>query len=379
MSTLPKVRPNPSAKRYAAIRALPQTLAVTNSTMYLASFRIFTLAFLSGWATSVLASVGMVELPSNSSSGPVTVFYPTAATPEVHRRGTIQLEVTANAPPAFGNQRLIVISHGSPASPWVYFELIRTLVSAGFTVVLPEHYADNYKDDSEPGPPSWKRRPIEVSRAIDRVRDEPQFGHALDFTRVGMYGMSAGGHTALTLAGGRWSPSRLRTHCQRNIADDFHACAGLTTSLTGGLLDKVKIAIVQSINDRKFDDQAWYEHTDPRITAIVSGVPFAADFDPESLKKPRVSLALITARLDRWLVPRFHGDAVLASCDSCEHLADVPSGGHGALLGPLPAEMPELAATLIGDPPGFDRRSEVPRLNGAITSFFKLKLDVGSK
>jgi len=347
--------------------------------MLLASFRIFTLAFLSGWATTVIASVGMMELPSNSSSGPVTVFYPATAEPKLHRRGPFQLEVAVNAPPASGNQRLIVISHGSPASPWVYFDLARTLVSAGFTVAVPEHYADNYKDDSEPGLPSWKRRPVEVSRAIDRIRDEPELGHALDFTRVGMYGMSAGGHTALSLAGGRWSPARLRAHCQENIADDFHACAGLTTSLTGGLLDKVKIAIVRTINDWKFDDHTWYEHSDPRITAIVSGVPFAADFDPGSLKKPPVSLALITARLDRWLIPKFHSDAILASCSSCEHLADLSSGGHGALLGPLPAEMPELIATLIGDPEGFDRRTEVPRLNEAITSFFERKLEARRK
>lgn len=359
--------------------AIFNKLTVTNTTMHLASFRLFLLTFLSGWASSVLASVGMVELPSNSSSGPVTVFYPTAAEPKVHHRGTFRLEVAVNAPSASGNQRLIVISHGSPASPWVYFELTRTLVSAGFTVAFPEHFADNYKDDSEPGPASWKRRPIEVSRSIDRMHVEPQFGRALDFTRVGMYGMSAGGHTALSLAGGRWSPSRLRTHCQVNIADDFHACAGLSTSLTGGLLDKVKIAIVRSINDRKFDDETWYEHTDSRITAIVSGVPFATDFDPASLKKPRVSLALVTARLDRWLVPRFHSDAVLASCSSCVRLADLSTGGHGALLGPLPADMPEPAATLIGDPPEFNRRSEVPRLNEAIVSFFKQKLEVGSK
>ena len=346
--------------------------------MRLASLRIFTLVFLSGWAAPVLASVGMLELPSNSLSGPVTVFYPAAVEPKLHQRGTFQLEAAVNAPVTSGNHRLVVISHGSPASPWVYFELTRTLVSAGFTVAFPEHYADNHKDDSEPGVPSWKRRPVEVSRAIDRVRNEPQFSQALDFTRVGMYGMSAGGHTALSLAGGRWSPARLRAHCQANIADDFHACAGLTTSLTGGMLDKVKLAIVRAVIDRRLDDHAWYEHTDQRITTIVSGVPFAADFDPESLKNPPVSLALITARLDRWLVPRFHSDAILASCSSCEHLADLPSGGHGALLGPLPAEMPGPIAALIGDPPGFDRRSEVPKLNAAITAFFKRKLEASS-
>lgn len=319
--------------------------------------------------------MGLVEFPADSTSGPVTVLYPTAAKPAAESRGTFRLEVAANAPPLPGNGRLIVVSHGSPASPWVYFDLARTLVSAGFTVAVPEHQADNYKDDSEPGPPSWKRRPIEVSRAIDRVHAESQFGAHLDLTRVGMYGMSAGGHTALSLAGGRWSPSRLRMHCQQNIMEDFHACAGLATSLTGGPLDRVKLAVVRWINDRKFDDPAWYEHRDDRIRAIVAGVPFAADFDPDSFGRLHASLAIITARLDRWLVPRFHSDAVLERCASCEHLLDLPTGGHGALLSPLPAELSDLLATLIGDPPGFDRRVEVPKLNEAITSWFERQLD----
>ena len=44
-----------------------------------------------------------------------------------------------------GNRRPVVISHGSPASPWVYFDLARTLVERGFVVAMPEHFADNYK------------------------------------------------------------------------------------------------------------------------------------------------------------------------------------------------------------------------------------------
>lgn len=340
------------------------------------SFRIVALTCLSAWASSVHASIGMVELPSSALSGPVTIFYPADAEARQVDRAGFQMTLAPDAPPVSGNGRLIVISHGSPASPWVYYELARTLVAAGFTVVLPEHYADNYKDDSEPGPPSWKRRPVEVSQAIDRVSDEPAFAPALDLTRVGMYGMSAGGHTALTLAGGRWSSSRLRMHCKQDIVNDFHACAGLSTSLTGGALDRMKLAIVSFVIDYKLDDSTWYAHTDPRIKAIVAGVPFAADFDPASLKQPKAPLAIVTARRDRWLVPKFHSDAVLAACESCEYLADLPNGGHGALLAPLPVDMPQTIAALIGDPPGFDRSAEVPKLNEAITSFFKRKLAV---
>ena len=261
-------------------------------------------------AVSAHAAAGMQELPRNETSGPVTVFYPTESTPRIEQRGPFRLEVAAGAPPSPGNGRLVVISHGSPGSPWVHLDLVRTLVDAGFTVALPEHHADNYKDDSEPGPPSWRRRPAEVSRAIDRLGREPAFASRLDLERVGMFGMSAGGHTALTLAGGRWSPSRLRRHCQLHIAEDFHACAGPSLALNGGALDGIKRFIVTAINDRKLDDPSWYEHRDPRIIAVAAGVPFAADFDPDSLRVPRTALALITAREDRWLNPAFHSEAI---------------------------------------------------------------------
>lgn len=323
-------------------------------------------------AAPAYAGVGMMELPANAVSGPVTVFYPTLADPGTVSRGPFRMDVAIDAAPAANSSRLVVISHGSPGSPWVHFDLVRALVDAGFTVALPEHHADNYKDDSDPGPPAWRRRPLEVSRSIDRMAQEPAFGPNLDFARVGMFGMSAGGHTALVLAGGRWSPSRLREHCRRNIAEDFHGCAGPSVALTGGVLDGAKKLIVSAINDWKFDDSSWYEHVDGRIIAVVAGVPFAADFDPDSLRQPRVALALISARKDRWLIPRFHGDAIAAACRSCEQLLTVETGGHGALLGPLPPGGG--VSDLVRDPPGFDRDTQVPRINLAITAFFQRTL-----
>lgn len=332
----------------------------------------FFAAVLAAVAASAHAGVGMVELPANAVSGPVTVFYPTQSVPGAVRRGAFQLDVAIDAVPTATSSRLIVISHGSPGSPWVHFDLVRSLVNAGFAVALPEHHADNYKDASDPGPPAWRRRPLEVSRAIDRLAQEPAFASILDFARVGMFGMSAGGHTALTLAGGRWSPSRLREHCRLHLAEDFHACAGPSVALTGGMLDGVKKLVVRAIDDRKFDDPSWYAHVDGRIIAVAAGVPFAADFDPDSLRQPGVALALISARNDRWLVPRFHSDAIVAACRPCEHLLNVEPGGHGALLGPLPPGGG--LSDLIQDPPGFDRDTQVPRINGAITRFFQKTL-----
>ena len=320
------------------------------------------------------ATVGLTEIEGVESDGPVTVFFPSDSETQQVRRGPFQLDVAWNGAPVRGNGRLIVISHGSPASPWVYADLARTLVEAGFVVALPEHFADNYKNDTEPGPPSWKRRPFEVSRAIDVIGRDPRFGPLLSLDKVGMYGMSAGGHTALTLAGGRWSPAELRRHCESHIAEDFQACAGPSTQLTGGFLDGLKIRVVLGGMRGKLRDETWYFHTDPRITAIVAGVPFAADFDVASFGATGVSLGIVTARADRWLIPKFHSDRILLACPTCVRVADLENGGHGALLSPLPPDRSGLIADLIDDPPGFDRARVVPDLNGKITSFFQKHL-----
>jgi hypothetical protein len=93
-----------------------------------------------------------------------------------------------------------------------------------------------------------------------------------------------------------------------------------------------------------------------------------------SLATPRVPLGLITARQDRWLVPRFHSDRVLAAClPRCELIADLPTGGHGALLSPLPPGLTGLIGDMLNDPPGFDR-AVLPEVNRKTTVFFSAHL-----
>lgn len=326
-------------------------------------------AVLALWAIAARADLGQTEIAATAQDGPVTVFYASQAAAVPVKRGRLTLALAVDAPPQPGNGRLVVISHGSGGSPWVHSDLARRLVAAGFVVALPEHHADNYKDDSDPGPDSWTLRPFEVSRAIDAVGRDPRFAPLLRLDRVGVYGMSAGGHTALTLAGGRWSPQRFMAHCDAHLADDFQACVGLATRLTGGPLDGLKSWLALRVIDHRFDDPQPRAHTDPRVAAVVAAVPFAADFDLDSLARPVVPLGLVLARGDRWLIPRWHGERVLQVCHGCVLIAELDHGGHGALLSPLPPGLTGLLGDLLNDPPGFDR-SELPAVDAAIVAFF---------
>lgn len=319
--------------------------------------------------TAWSATLGQTTLPPRGDDGPVTVYYPSGTAEQPIRRGRMTLNLAVDAPAQRGNGRLVVISHGSGGSPWVHADLARALIDAGYVVAMPEHHADNYRNDSTPGPESWALRPAEVSRAIDAIGRDARFAPLLQLDKVGVYGMSAGGHTALTLAGGRSSPARFAQHCAAHIAEDFPACVGLIAQLTGGPFDGLKQRVAVSILNAKFDDDRPLEFQDSRIVAIVAAVPLAADFDMKSLAVPRVPLALVLAEKDRWLAPRFHGGAVRDACQSCEVIADMPDAGHGAMLSPLPPGIDGIAGTLLNDPPGFDR-SRMPEVDRRIAAFF---------
>ena len=319
------------------------------------------------------AGMGLTTLPPAGEDGPVTVYYPTAAPNQPLRLGPFTLQVAQDAQPRRGNGRLVVVSHGSGGSPVVFADLAATLVEAGFVVALPLHRGDNYRDDGHPGPDSWALRPGETSRAIDAVGRDPRFAALLALDRVGVYGMSAGGHTALSMAGGRWSRAGFKRHCEAHLEEDFPACVGLITSLNGGLFDGLKRWLARTVIGWQFGDDTPQTHHDPRVAAVVAAVPYAADFDMASFASPPVPLALVTSGRDAWLAPAFHGQRVLAACRSCVSLVDLPEAGHGAWLSPLPPGLTGQVGALLNDPPGFDR-NVLPAAHRKIAGFFAAHL-----
>lgn len=326
-------------------------------------------------ACALAQNMGFRQLQQRDG-GHTTILYPTGATEALVRKGPFEFSLATDAAPTPGNGRLIVISHGSGGSPWVHMDLARALVTRGFTVAMPQHKGDNYLDNANPGPASWALRPIEVSRAIDDVGNDHQLSAILSLDAVGVFGGSAGGHTALSLAGGEWSPSRFRDHCKQNITSDFSSCVGFTTLLHDDWLDGIKIWLAKLVIAWRFSDEHRQRYVDPRVKATVAMVPFAADFAPESLIEPKAALGLVIAEKDVNQVPAFHVEAVRKACEPrCEVIVRLAEGGHGAMLSPMPPLEPgSVASHLLSDPKSFDRTTNIPRLHELIADFFSRKL-----
>jgi len=194
----------------------------------------------------------------------------------------------------------------------------------------------------------------------------------LSLDKVGVFGGSAGGHTALSLAGGQWSDSGVRQHCEQHIEEDFSSCVGFTFLLKGDWLDGIKLWVARRVIAWRFSDERLHRDFDARIHAAIAMVPYAADFDRASLVKPRIPLGLVSAAKDVNQIPRFHSEAIKAAClPQCEIVMDLAGGGHGSMLSPLPPlQEGSVAEHLLADPPGFDRSAVLPELNQRISKFF---------
>lgn len=334
------------------------------------------------------AQVGLVR--TELAGVPVHLVYPTAQATQRLVWGPFELDAALDATPLEGRRRLVVMSHGTGGSPLVDHDLAATLARAGFVVAQPMHAGDNFQDHSRAGPEAFATRPGEASRLIDALAAHPQWQGRLQLDRVGVHGMSAGGVTALSLAGAQWSTWQLVQHCLAQGEADLGFCYnGLADpqaqakrrsgyeSARGVPAAQMPEAVTQLRGGRTPDATAADQRPDPRVAAVTVAVPVAAIFTADSLARIQVPVGVVSAPRDTMLLPRFHSDHVLAHCRSCQPLATLAGGGHFDVLAPWPDSM----AQAVGrqhprggfTEPGFNR-AERSAAFAAIAAFYVQQL-----
>jgi predicted dienelactone hydrolase len=337
--------------------------------MKLKLFRLAILTFLP-ICHAAFAQVGMSQLQIGDM--PVTMVYPTQAISAPITRGPFALNVALNASPLTKSQRLVVLSHGTGGSALADHALAATLARAGFVVAQPLHTGDNSQDSSKAGPTAFKTRPHEVTQVIDALAKHPLWSGVLRLDKVGVHGMSAGGVTGLALAGAQWRTLNLVQHCNRVQEADAGFCfqgaaSGKAREERAASFDRAKNVPEVFLPDAI---KSWHGGLSPssvkrevrpdqRIASVSLSVPVAAIFSAESLARIQIPVALITAKNDGVLVPRFHSDHVLANCRNCQLLVEL-TAGHFDLLAPWPEPVAKdvASAQVRGGMPtsGFDAR-----------------------
>ena len=321
------------------------------------------------------AGLRTITVPASASGAPaipVALFYPTLAPARSIAMGPFSVQVAMQAAPEATVKGLILLSHGTGGSELGHASLAQALARAGYLVAALRHPGDDWQDRSllRTSPTRYfDERPRQASRVIDAVLADPAWGPRIRSDargpRIGALGHSAGGYTVLALAGGLPEQPRIAAHCAAHRSEDPIFC-----SLGDGLPPASAAPAAPGTAAGATTPAApTTVLRDPRVRAVVALSPMGVVFNAASLAAIRVPTAVYTAALDRYLVPRFHGDWINGNLPAASR-QPVANAWHFAFMDTPSMAIPSEDGDLRADPPGFDRAAFLQQLGQALPLFF---------
>ena len=178
---------------------------------------VLVLCIATALVTSAFAAVGFQQLSVPDPQGKplsVAVWFPTVGTPISVAIGPFQQMVVPAGNLSGTGLPLVLISHGTSGSDASHYDTALALAGEGFVVVALTHSGDNYLDQSYAGnEKDLTDRPRQVRAVLTyMLKTWAQRDH-LDPARVGMFGFSLGGFTALVVSGAVPDVNRMRELC----------------------------------------------------------------------------------------------------------------------------------------------------------------------
>ena len=281
-------------------------------------------------------------------------FYPSTGQEGRSTIGAYQMDATQNARIAMGRYPLLMLSHGNTGTPLALHDLATALARKGFVVVAVLHPGDNDKDHSRLGTLSnLYGRPMQISAAIDATLQDSRLSPYVLPDALGVIGYSAGGETALILAGAQPDLERLRRYCQERPGDR-DACT------TQGEL----------IADR--DDLAPV--ADVRVQALLLLAPLSLMFGRQTLADVHVPVLLYSGDGDQLVFPDKNSDALARKLPTTPEFKVIPGAGHFVFMAPCTDEQMATMPGLCTDAEGVDREDIHRDLIDEAGRFFRQSL-----
>jgi predicted dienelactone hydrolase len=255
---------------------------------------------------------------------PTSLFYPTDATPRPERFEPFTLDVAVDGKIVGASLPLVLVSHGTGSSPWLFRDLGAHLARAGY----------NRGDDALAFTvANLENRPRHVKLVLDAALADKFVGPHLEPTKIGVIGHSIGAYTALAVAGGR-------------------PTAGASETKEG----------VQRAVDVVHD---------PRVAALVLLAPAAGWYmNDGALSNVEVPILLRSGDRDD-MTPAIHGDIIERGVRGRVDRKIVANAGHFSFFSPYPAALKSPTLAPSHDPPGFDRVAYQATLGDEVTAFFR--------
>jgi predicted dienelactone hydrolase len=307
-------------------------------------------------ATRPALAMGFEQVMVPDPVGPALetgIWYPSDAPASSQRLGLYTQTVAAGGAVAGRGLPLVVMSHGTGGSFENHYDTALALAEAGFVVAAVTHTGDNYRDQS--GFVRVENRPRHIKALIDYMLASWPRRDRLDPVRIGIFGFSAGGFTALVAIGGVPDLSRTPSYCAAH--PDEWTCRRIREA--GAALSSAPAA---------------FDH-EPRIAAAVIAAPaIGFSFTPEGLAGIKSPIQLWRGDSDEILPHPRHAQNVYDGLATKPEYHVVPNAGHFAFLAPCPPALANVAPEICRDPAGFDRAAFHREFNPAVVAFFKAKL-----
>jgi predicted dienelactone hydrolase len=279
------------------------------------------------------------------------VWYPTETAETPLALGPFTLSVAREAPPAAGRFPVVLLSHGSGGTPLSHRELAAALARAGHVVVAPVHVGDSAgRLDGRDSGRAYVDRPRQVVLAERAVEKSPLLASHLDPARRLAVGYSAGGYTALVLAGATPDFGRIRTRCAAHPED--RAACGIAGA-------NVPVPAVPAEGLAR----------EPRLSALVVIDPLAVPFDRAGLASVNQRLLLVRPEDDSFMPAGPNAEALAAALPRPPERSTT-AGRHFVFVDPCPPSLAAAEPLICSDPPGVDRARIHRDLEAAIVAFF---------
>jgi predicted dienelactone hydrolase len=257
----------------------------------------------------------------------------------------------------------VLLSHGSGGDGANLAWLAEALATAGYVVAAVDHPGDRFGDSSAAGRFAVWRRPADLSVVLAGLVADPALGPRIDARRVGAGGHSAGGFTALALAGVRFRPEAMIAYCRGPQA-------GPDCKLVG----EVDLDAFPDLAD------ARRSHRDRRVRAVLALVPvFGPGVTAPSLRAVTAPVTIVGLERDE-LVPFALNAARYARGIPRARLERVAEAGHFVFM-PVCSEAGRLlvAEVCVDRTADVDRVAVHARVAASAVAFFGRALGVRAR
>ncbi|PWK88682.1 hypothetical protein BV497_10520 [Fulvimonas soli] len=356
----------------APAHPLPQLLRL----LALALFLLAPPAASAGSATGVGIAPIRIPDPVNGGQTDGYVFYPSAQPVRgTTAMGPYDVAATPDAPAIPGAKPLVVISHGNGGSDLGHHDLAAYLASHGFVVATLNHPGDYFRDTSGVGHIEvLAGRPIQVKSTISTLLADPRWKSLVDPRRIGVAGFSAGGYTALMVAGARPRFDRFIAFCER-YPDDKDVCGHAAefraaAARQGMTLEQVFDGMQKQLG--RYGDTA-----DPRVRAAFVMAPLSLLFDGHGFDGVRIPVYLYYGANDRVLPPEANARHIAPLIRTLAAVKEVPHADHWVFLPPCSPALAREIPDLCRDPAGVDRAKVHAQVNADALAFFRKALGAG--